>query len=110
MHELHYRYDLESFFYALVWILTYYPRSFSAPVGKWSQWYDAHPLVIANSKAGMYFGAAANMPDGPLKETWLLKLATLFVKGQPILACGQGDTRWPCDVSEFHGRPGSGFV
>ena len=86
VHELYYRYDLESFFYALVWILTYYPHSFSTPVRDWTKWYSAHPLAIANSKAGMFWGASANMPDGPLKELWLLKLANLFAKGQRLHA------------------------
>ena len=86
VHELYYRYDLESFFYALVWILTYYPHSFSTPVCDWSRWYNTHPLLIANSKAGMFFRASANMPDGPLKEPWLLKLANLFAKGQNLRA------------------------
>ena len=90
-HELHYRYDLESFFYTLVWILTYYPHSFSTPVCDWSEWYNMHPLAVANSKAGMFFRASAIMPDGPLKESWLLKLANLFVKGQNLLA-GDEDT------------------
>ena len=91
VHELHYRHDLESFFYTLVWILTYYPHSFSTPVGEWSQWYNTHPFVIANSKIGMFIGASVNMPDGPLKEPWLLKLANLFAKGQRLRA-RYGDT------------------
>ena len=86
VHELRYRYDLESFFYTLVWILTYHPRGFSTPVGEWSEWYDGHPLAIAHSKAGMFFGTPPNMPGGPLKEPWLLKLANLFVQGHRIRA------------------------
>jgi len=37
VNELYYRHDLESFFYTLVWILTYHIDSFSVAVGKWSQ-------------------------------------------------------------------------
>jgi hypothetical protein len=82
VHDLYYRYDLESFFYALVWILTYFPHSFSTPVGEWSQWYNAPPLAIANMKVGLFAELPYDMPHGPLKEAWLLKLANLFVEGR----------------------------
>ena len=69
---------------------------------------------IANSKAGMFFRTPTNMPDGPLKEPWLLKLANLFVQGQRI--CGRDKTADKetmgglFDVSEIHGRPGPRFA
>jgi len=86
VHELRYRDDLESFFYTLVWILTYHPHSFSTPVGEWSGWYEAHPLASANAKAGIFFGVPVNMPVGPLREQWLLKLANLFSEGRHLLS------------------------
>ena len=55
VNELYYRYDLESFFYTLVWILTYHIDSFSVAVGEWSRWYNAPTAIIANSKAGMFY-------------------------------------------------------
>src|ERR1700733_887803 len=69
VHELRYRYDLESFFYTLVWILTYYPHNFSTPVGEWSSWYNRSSLAIATMKSGMFFTLPDDMPDGPLKES-----------------------------------------
>ena len=43
VHELRYRYDLESFFYTLVWILTYHPQGFSTPVREWGSLVQSVP-------------------------------------------------------------------
>lgn len=81
---LYYRYDLESFFYTLLWILAFYPFDFSTTIeADYSKWSELPPQQLAIHKAVQLFDMSlgGSLPDGPLKERWLVKLAKLFYDG-----------------------------
>lgn len=82
IHELYYRYDLESFFYTLIWILTYYPFASATPMGSLTGWYQGHPANIRSFKRGFLVDIKM-MRDhpNPLQRHWLPRLAELFDRG-----------------------------
>lgn len=80
-HTLYYRHDLESFFYTLVWILTYHTQGFSRARADLIRWHDSSTLVISDRKRGFLISPNFTLPEGPLKPVWLLKLAKLFDDG-----------------------------
>lgn len=83
IRELFYRHDLESFFYTLVWTLTYYPMDSSAPTLNLAPWYEGHPHGISSYKRGLLadMRRGKGLPDGPLKKPWCQKLAAIFDEG-----------------------------
>lgn len=99
IRELYYRHDLESFFYALVWILTYYPLDFSRPVGDLQLWYNTDLFSIGNIKRSQLteMRSGANLPDGPLKAQWLQKLAAWFDNGFKRMERGDAVNRETCE-------------
>jgi hypothetical protein len=78
--EVRYRYDLESFYYVLLWILTYYPAGFSERVTTFSHWSKGSWKHIQSMKLG-YVISAHRLPRGPLLHSWLTPLAQMFRDG-----------------------------
>lgn len=83
VQTLYYRHDLESFFWTLLWISAYHPFHSSVPVKDFSAWTRGGPYGISSLKRGMllYMARGHELPEGPLKTTWLQRLAILFNNG-----------------------------
>lgn len=79
--ELFYRDDLESFFYTLVWILTYHTFPFATGGPSLVDWCRHDLAANVAQKTGFLLGGLRELPTNALRTTWLLKLATMFRDG-----------------------------
>lgn len=78
--KLFYRYDLESFFYVLVWILTYSETGFSAKRDTLEDWHKGGWRVFSSGKRA-FMSTDWLLPLGPLTEVWLAPLRRMFYEG-----------------------------
>ncbi|KAF8317404.1 hypothetical protein DL93DRAFT_2077061 [Clavulina sp. PMI_390] len=94
IHTLHYRYDLESFLYVLIWTLSHHPlehasssrsKASTKALSAIESWTQGTLTEMAQAKRAhlrrMAKGEASALPTGQLGKAWLIKLAKLFEAG-----------------------------
>ena len=77
---LFYRHDLESFFYVLVWILTYSGAGFSIKRHTLDTWHRGDWMRL-NSGKRAFMSTDLLLPEGPLTGIWLIPLQKMFYEG-----------------------------
>jgi serine/threonine protein kinase len=78
--KLFYRYDLESFFYVLIWILTYSETGFSKKRHTLEDWHKGGWRSSSSGKRAL-MSTNALLPLGPLRDAWLAPLRRMFDEG-----------------------------
>ena len=78
--KLFYRYDLESFFYVLVWILTYSETGFSTKRHTLNDWHRGVWRTFSSGKRA-FMSDDWMLPLGPLRDVWLMPLRRMFDEG-----------------------------